>query len=130
MHAQIVLALELGAALVAVVDGVQRVVRHVHAQLVVELELLAALGAVVLVRAVLVAVVLPATENDRLQAPTPLIISSITCSSTEQHVPELDLVARLEVALGTLDLRAVRVLHVPIVHALRLERFVANLKQQ
>ena len=59
VRAQVSLALELGAARVAVVDGVQRVVSHVHAQLVVELELLATLRAVVLVRTVLVPIMLP-----------------------------------------------------------------------
>ena len=60
VRAQLPLALELGAARLAVVDGVQRVVRHVHAQLMVEAELLATLGALVLAAAVLALVVLPA----------------------------------------------------------------------
>ena len=42
-------------------------------------------------------------------------------------LPELKLVASQEVALGTLDLLAVRVLHVPVVHLHRLERLVAHL---
>ena len=63
VRAQLPLALELGAARLAVVDRVQRVVRHVHAQLVVEAELLAALGALVLAAAVLALVVLPASKQ-------------------------------------------------------------------
>ena len=63
VRAQLPLALELGAARLAVVDGVQRVVRHVHAQLMVEAELLATLGALVLAAAVLALVVLPASKQ-------------------------------------------------------------------
>ena len=63
VRAQLPLSLELGAARVTAVDGVQRVVRHVHAQLVVEAELLAALGALVLAAAVLALVVLPASKQ-------------------------------------------------------------------
>ena len=66
VRAQLGLALELGAARVAVVDSVQRVVSHVHAQLVVELELLAALRAVVLVRAVLAPIMLPEDDHKTL----------------------------------------------------------------
>ena len=99
MVAQVVLALELLATHLAAVDGVERVVGHVHAQLVVEAELLAALGTVVLVGGVLGAIVLR----------------------------QLQLILRFEVTLGTLDASTVRVLHVPNVHLLRLERFVANL---
>ena len=99
MVAQVVLALELLATHLAAVDGVERVVGHVHAQLVVEAELLAALGTVVLVGGVLGAIVLR----------------------------QLQLILRFEVTLGTLDASTVRVLHVPNVHLLRLECFVANL---
>ena len=99
MVAQVVLALELLATHLAAVDGVERVVGHVHAQLVVEAKLLAALGAVVLIGGMLRAVVLR----------------------------QLQLVLGFEVTLGTLDASTVRVLHVPNVHLLCLERFVANL---